>query len=287
MSSGDVGAVATAARIKLGKALRELRESQEISVLDAAGVLGCSKPKILAIEVGRHAAKADDLPELLRYYNVTGEAYDELVRLGALSRQRRPRTPGGTALPAWFQKYADLEQMAVRVKVYDESLIPGLFQTEDYARTVISANLRLSAGDVDRLVDARLARQSRLTDEVNPVQTWVVLDEAALRRRVGGTEIMRRQLAHLRELIKLPNVVIRVVPFSAGTHPAAGFPFTLLTLGADDPEVVYLEDLTRARHIDQDVDEQREYIETYDHLVEIAQPPEETDGWLDSLLREL
>ena len=167
------------------------------------------------------------------------------------------------------------------------NLIPGLLQTEEYARTMIrSGTMNGNLEDVDRKVALRMARQPALTRN-DPPMLWTVVDEAALRRRVGGTELMRSQLEHVLELSGLKNVAMQVIPFGAGAHPAMGRPFVILVFPERiDPDVVYLEDLTSAFYLE-DVDEVDRYNVFFNHLRATALSFDDSAALVTSVLKDL
>jgi hypothetical protein len=162
-------------------------------------------------------------------------------------------------LPSWFEAYVGLEEAATQMRSYQVQFIFGLLQTPDYARAVIRLDHpAASSREIDRRVSLRLARQMLLT-RPDPPNIWVVLDEAVLRRPLGGAQIMRGQLRHLLEMAERPTVTIQVIPFLAGGHAAAGGPFTILRFAEDDlPDIVYLEQLTSALYLDK-----QETIDSY------------------------
>ncbi len=162
-----------------------------------------------------------------------------------------------------------------------------LLQTADYARTIIKAGtMNGNQEDVERKVALRMARQPALT-RTEPPMLWTVVDEAALRRRVGGTELMRAQLEHVLELSGLKNVAMQVIPFGAGAHPAMGRPFVILVFPERiDTDVVYLEDLTSAFYLE-DVDEVDRYNVFFNHLRATALSFDDSAALVTSVLKEL
>lgn len=277
----------TVPKRQLGMALRQRREHLQIDRETAARVLDCSPSKIGRIEQGEVGVKASELRDLLDLYKIAGQERSDLELLGSESRKRRPRTSYGPSLPDWFRRYVSLEDGASRIKSYDIELIPGLFQTEDYAREIIAASPLPAPGDVDRLVQARMARQDRLAAE-HPPEVWAVLAEGALRQQVGGEAVMREQLRHLGDLARRDCVTLQVLPFTSGAHAATGFAFTLLRFPHADGglETVYLEDLTSARYIDDKPDEQQRYAIVWNHLTRTALPPDQSVDLLDTLVDE-
>ena len=167
-------------------------------------------------------------------------------------------------IPPWFRAYVDLESAAALIRTYEGQLVPGLLQTEDYTRAVLQgAHLDEPEEEVERRVALRMARQALLTRADGP-RLWAVVDEAALRRPVGGREVMRAQLERLVEATKLPNVTLQVLPFGAGAHPAMVGAFSVLRFGDEDlPDVVYVEHLTNALYLDK-----RDDVDQYLHVME-------------------
>ena len=260
-SAGDPAAYSggpTALRIALGSPLRRLREATGIT-RDAAGeVIRSSASKISRLELGRVSIKTRDLADLLTLYGVTGEQ----ERADVLTLAREAAKPGwwhqyGELLPGWFEFYIGLEAAASRIRCYEVQFVPGLLQTRDYARAVIeTGNPGASADEIDRRVSLRMKRQ-QLLDPQGGVKLWAVVDEAALRRRIGRPGVMEAQLDQLIELSAHPAVTLHVVPLSAGYHAAAAGAFSILRFAAPElPDVVYLEQLTSALYLDKrrDVD---------------------------------
>jgi hypothetical protein len=277
----------TVLRILLGSQLRKLRDSRGISREAAGYEIRASDSKISRMELGRVGFKERDVADLLTLYGVT----DEQERAALLSLARQANTPGwwhryGDVLPGWFQPYLGLEQAAVLIRTYELQFVPGLLQTPDYARAVILLGHRdASPDEIERRVAVRMARQERLTRPDAP-RLWAVLDEAVLRRPIGGTQVMHAQVAALIEATKLPNVTIQVMPFRAGGHAAAGGAFSLLRFPEEDlPDVVYAEQLTSAFYLDKhdDVDA---YTLAMQRLTVDAEPPERTVDILEQALRD-
>ena len=260
-SVGDLAAHSggpTALRIALGSQLRRLREANGITREAAGDVIRSSASKISRLELGRVSIKTRDLADLLTLYGVTGEQ----ERADVLTLAREAAKPGwwhqyGELLPGWFEFYIGLEAAASRIRCYEVQFVPGLLQTRDYARAVIeTGNPGASADEIDRRVSLRMKRQ-QLLDPEGGVKLWAVVDEAALRRRIGGPGVMEAQLDQLIELSAHPAVTLHVVPLSAGYHAAAAGAFSILRFAAPElPDVVYLEQLTSALYLDKrrDVD---------------------------------
>lgn len=278
----------TALRIMLGAQLRRLRENSDISTHDAGRAIRASHSKISRMELGRVGFKQRDVGDLLTLYGVT--SVEE--RRAMLSLVREANTPGwwhqfGDVLPQWFEVYIGLEQAARLIRAYEVQFVPGLLQTADYARAVIKlGHPHATAEELDRRVDMRLTRQHRLL-RADELRMWAVVDEAALRRPLGGVSAMRAQLEHLIELNLRDNVTLQVVPFHAGGHAAAGGPFSIMRFTEDSlSDVVYLEQLTSALYLERpnDVDHYRKVM---DRLCVKAQPALLTTDLLTSLLKDL
>jgi hypothetical protein len=240
------------------------------------------------MEHGRVGFKGRDVGDLLTLYGV----HDEQVRARLLAYAQQANTPGwwskyDDVLPDWFESYLGLEAAASVIRTFELQFVNGLFQTETYARAVTSlGNKTASAEELDRRVSVRLKRQDVLTSP-EPPQVWSVMDEAVLRRPVGGRGVMCDQLAHLIEVASLPRVTIQVVPFARGGHAAAGGSFTVLRFAEPEvPDIVYLEQLTSALYLDsrEDVDH---YVEVMNELSTEALTPARSAAFLSEIARAL
>jgi transcriptional regulator with XRE-family HTH domain len=236
-------------RILVGAQLRRLREAKKISLEEAGYVIRASHSKISRLETGRVRFKDRDIVDLLTHYGVTDEAEREKLRELA----NRANFPGwwrdySDVLPGWFEEYIGLEEAASQIREYEVQFVPGLLQTEDYARAVTL--LRYSnPKEVNRRVSLRMGRQAMISRS-QPPSLWVVLDEAALRRPIGGPSVMRAQLKQVIEMSQRPNVTIQIMPFKAGGHSGAGGPFSVLHFAEHDlSDIVYLEQLESALYL--------------------------------------
>jgi transcriptional regulator with XRE-family HTH domain len=288
LAIGPANGGPTVLRILLGAQLRRLRESRRISLEEAGYVIRASHSKVSRLETGRVGFKDRDIADLLTFYGVTDEAERKALR----DLASRANTPGwwhdySDVLPNWFEAYVGLEEAATQIRAYEVQFIPGLLQTGDYARAVtLLGHPSASAREIDRRVGLRLARQVVFT-RPNPPSVWVVLDEAVLRRPIGGTEVMRAQVSHLIEMAQRPNVTIQVMPFEAGGHAAAGGPFSILRFAEYDlPDVVYLEQLASALYLDkhETVDN---YLMVMDRLCVEADTPANSIKMIRALLKEI
>ncbi|WP_030450703.1 helix-turn-helix domain-containing protein [Herbidospora cretacea] len=257
----------TVLRILLGAQLRRLRRAKGISPEDAGHVIRASHAKISRLELGRVSFKERDVADLLTLYGVTNAAdRDAMINLA-----RQANTPGwwhkySDLLPSWFEMYVGLEEAASVIRAYEVQFVHGLLQTPDYARAVILlANAGAPEEEIDRRVALRMTRQARLQGP-DAVKLWTVIDEAALRRPLGGRDVMRAQIDHLLEMSEHPNITLQIVPFERGGHAAAGGPFTILRFDERElPDVVYLEQLTSALYLEK-LDEVDRYMQVMNSL---------------------
>ncbi|MFC6884599.1 MULTISPECIES: helix-turn-helix domain-containing protein [Actinomadura] len=269
----------------VGAQLRRLREAAGISIHAAGYEIRGSHSKISRIELGRVGFKERDVADLLTLYGVT----DEDVRGPLLELAEQANAPGwwqpyGDIVPGWFEPYLGLEQGADVIRVYEVQFVPALLQTEDYARALIRATYPEAPEDeIDRRVELR-TRRAGILERPSPARLWAVLDEAALRRMVGGPETMRAQIRHLIEAAERPHVSLQVLPFSSGGHAAECGPVTLLRFAEPElPDVVYLEQLASALYPDKPADIIR-YRDVMNRLGVQAEPPTATRAFLERLL---
>jgi hypothetical protein len=278
----------TVLRMILGTQLRRLREAADVTPDQAGYEIRASRSKISRMEHGRVGFKDRDVADLLTLYGIT----DEQMRVRMLASVRHANAPGwwskyGDLLPDWFEEYLGLEGAASVIRTFELQFVHGLFQTEAYARAVtLLGHKTAPAGEIDRRVSLRLKRQDIVTSP-EPPQVWSVMDEAVLRRSVGGRAVMRAQLERLAEVASLPQVTIQVVPFGGGGHAAAGGSFTILRFAEPElPDVVYIEQLTSALYLDgrEDVDHYREVM---NELSTQALTPDRTARFLAEITREI
>ena len=278
----------TVQRMLVGARLRRLRTELGLSRDEAAESIRASEWKIHRLENGQVGFKERDIIDLLRRYQVTDPA--EVADFLALAREAN--APGwwqhyGDVLPQWFRTYVDLESAASLIRTYEGQFVPGLLQTDGYMRAVVrGAHLEDSAEEVGRRVRLRMARQILLTREAPP-RLWAVVDEAALRRPVGGREVMRGQLERLVEATKLANVTLQILPFDSGAHPAMAGSFSVLRFPDRElPDVVYLEHLTSALYLNKP-DEVDQYLHVMETICVRAAPPDQTVDLLERILEDL
>jgi transcriptional regulator with XRE-family HTH domain len=256
----------TVRRKRLGIELRRLREQVGLTCEEVGQRLDCSGTRISRIETGRIGAKPGDVRELLETYGVTGPEADSLVQLAREARRKGWWHTYGQVLPPWFEAYVGLEAAATRFRDFQSMVVPGLLQTEDYARAVLRAAPNAgNAEDIDRQVALRMERQSIL-GQSNPPELWVVLSESILRVQVGGQDVMRAQLRRLIDVAERSSVTMQVLPFATAAHVQPISPFTILEFpDPADPTVVYLEHLTGSLFLENE-EEVRRYTVVFDHL---------------------
>ena len=273
----------TARRRRLAAALRQMRESKKLSCADAGQAVGWSESKVSRIETSRVGIRQPGLEKLLDLYEVAGQ---ERAGLLALCRQATHRGwwhSYADALPAWVEEFVGLEDGARSKLIYENQLVPGLMQTGQYAAAVTrAARPWVDEDEVERQVAARRTRQALLT-MADPLQVWAVLDEAVLRRRVGGTATMRAQLHRLGEIAAFPNVTLQVLPFDAGAHASMGTSFDLLQFSEPgDSAIVYIEDHTSSQYLETLGDIER-YTLVFDHLRASAFSPQRSADFIEQV----
>ena len=261
----------TVRRRELGALLRRLRNEKGLTVEQVAEQLLCSPSKMSRMETGHSAPSLRDIRDLCGLYGVTDEA--ERNRMMWLAREGK-RQGWWQPYDLPYSTYVGLEAEATSIRTFQPSVVPGLLQTEEYARAVHDAAepessiTELTPDVVEQRVKARLRRQ-RLLTEVNPLGFWAVLDEAVLHRVVGGPKTMEIQLGHIVELAALQNVTIQIVSYSAGAHPAPGSMFNILTFGTAVADVVYVEGLAGWIYIERPEDVSR-YSRVFSRLCDMA-----------------
>jgi len=277
----------TVSRIVLGTQLRRLREAAGITREEAGHAIRASHAKISRLELGRVGFKERDVVDLLTLYGVT----DEAQRADVLELMRQANTKvwwqqHSDLLPNWFETYLRLEQVAKVIRTYQLQFVPGLLQSEEYARAVIGHGHSRSTDELDRRVQLRMERQQMLHQPEAP-HLWAVIDEAALTRPFGPTRVMRDQLRYLLEASAAPNIHVQVLPFRSGAHAAAGGSFSILRFAEPDlPDVVYLEQLTSAVYLDKRSDVE-DYVMIMERVSVQAETPTRSASTLRRLLSEI
>ncbi|MFB7946534.1 helix-turn-helix domain-containing protein [Kitasatospora phosalacinea] len=286
MTTVQPGGGSMVRRILLGSQLRRLREGCAITREDAGYAIRASESKISRMELGRVSFKERDVADLLSLYGLsTGPDREALLALVREANKSGWWHSYNDVLPNWFQTYIGLEEAAALIRTYEVQFVPGLLQCEEYARAIFAQNRpALDEEEIGRRVALRTRRQKLLTEGRGP-KLWAVIDEAALRRPVGGPEVMRAQLEHLVELAGYPSVVVQVMPFRFGAHAGESGAFSVLRFPEQDlPDVVYVEQLTSALYLDKrdDVDE---YLQVMERLCVDSLTPQQTLDLLHSILK--
>jgi transcriptional regulator with XRE-family HTH domain len=279
----------TVRRRRLGFELRRLREAAGLKLDQVAGRLDLALSTLSRIETGKAPCRSTYAAAMLEIYGVTDPAQREMLIDMARQGQRRDWWDQyGNVLPTGFGTYVGLEAEAATLRVFEAQLVHGLLQTADYARALLRAGDRkASAEHIDRFTELRMKRQEVLERADDPLELWVILDEAVLRRPVGGRKVMRAQLGRLAEASELPNVTLQVLPFSQGAHPALDGPFGILEFpgggpGLMDPGVVYIESPAGNIYLEKDR-QVRLWAEVFDQLRAQALSPDESREFINTV----
>lgn len=243
--AGRKGAQISIVRRKwIGAQLRDMRNARKLDAKDVAAEMDCSEAKITRMETAQSPLYARDVRDLLELYKAPQPQRDEIMGLLKDSDKADWFDQYEGALPKKYKALVEYESQAKRQQEYGISVLPGLCQTESYAREIIRKSLLgATREDIEVRVEVRMKRQAILTRSKDPIRLRAVIDQAALLREVGGPAVMQQQLKHLRELCDLPNVTLQVHPFSAGASPCPSGQFMLLEFppGAGMTEICYLE----------------------------------------------
>jgi transcriptional regulator with XRE-family HTH domain len=276
----------TIARWQLGRQIKAAREAAGITQIEIAGVLGCSESKIYKIEAGDVGINRGDLIVMLDRYGITNEQR----RATIFDLQQQGKQRGWWAkygqLPSNYSMYVGLEGAAIEVKNFELAVVPGLLQTEDYARAITSAAWPGQEEEVRRRVELRMARQACLTEDP-PLKFWAIVDEGVLHRRTGGLDIMRAQLRHLVEMSKRPNIELQVLPFSEGWHPGTVGSFSILEFPEDvHSPVAYVVSQAGDAYLERE-DDMRRVTLTYTHLHAAALSASKSRDLIAAIARDL
>ncbi len=279
----------TVRRRRLRYELRRLRAEHGLTIEQVQERSGgdIKAPSISRWENGERSVRPTDLRLLLDIYDVQGERRETLLTLSRQAKERGWWQSYGSAIPEWFQVYVGLEAEASSVRIYESELVHGLLQTSDYYRAFLrAAPAAVDQGEAERKIEVRLARQERLTGD-DPPEYWAVLNEAVIRRVVGGAEVMRAQLGRIAGLSELPHVNVQVLPFSAGVHPAMDGSFEILGFpDPADPDVVYLENQAGSLYLEEEPEIDR-YARMFNHLIAKALDPDESRRMIARVARDL
>ncbi|WP_030727722.1 helix-turn-helix domain-containing protein [Streptomyces sp. NRRL F-2890] len=255
----------TVPRRQLGRYLRDLRGQARLTVRAAARALEWSEPKLWRIETGQTSLRSLDAKAMCEIYGADAEMTEILMGLAKETKSRGWWHAYGDVVPDTFDLYIGLEEAADRIDWYEPELVPGLLQTEDYARAVMRThNPAATPEEIDKRVTLRKARQMLLTRVVAAPTLRIAINEAVLRRPVGGNRLMAEQVARIGEASELPNVALRVVRFSAGMHMGAlTGQFTILRFPGNgegketEPPTVYADGFTGDLYLDKPAEVER------------------------------
>jgi transcriptional regulator with XRE-family HTH domain len=266
-------------RRMLAANLRRLRIATGMTIHQVAAAIEVSTSKLSRIETGTVGASPRDVRDLLGLYGIGGEQRDELLRAAREAREKGWWHAYSDVLPS-NSLYVGMEAAAARIRTYEALLVPGLLQTAAYARAAIRVlHPTLRPFEVDRWVELRQVRQALLARD-NPPVVSAIVDEAVLRRPVGGRSVMREQLRRLVDDGARDAVTLRVLPFEAGEHAAMYGPFTILGFqDPDQPDVVYLENLARELCLER-AEELLRYSEAFNRLQALALDPDTSTAFL-------
>lgn len=292
MTEGTTGS--TVPRRQLGRYLRDLRGKARLTVKAAAIALEWSEAKIWRIETGQTSMRSLDVEQMCRVYGAPADLTESLMQLAKETKARGWWLSYGDVINEGFDVYIGLEEAAARLGWYEAERVPGLLQTADYARTLIHRdNPHVEDDEVERRVQLRTARQNLLSRVTNPPGLNVVLNEAVIRRPVGGRDVMADQLDRLVEANTLPNVSVRVMRFSTGLHYGLmSGPFVLLEFPTtangqpSEPPTVYVDSFTGALFSDKPGEVSR-YSSAFEDIWKAADNEVKSSKFIREVAREL
>ncbi|MEU6280565.1 helix-turn-helix transcriptional regulator [Streptomyces sp. NPDC047028] len=278
----------TVGQVVLGRRLLDLRERAGLKREEAARILRVAPATVRRMEMAEVSFKIPYLQLLLKAYGIPDDEAELFVQLADEANKPGWWQRFHDILPGWFSMYVSLEGAASLIRSYEPHFVPGLLQTEDYARGVLRSGAvgQTSPEDIERHVALRMQRQDLLTRTDAP-RFWAVLDETVLRRPVGGPEVMRAQIDKLLDATRLPNVTLQIAPFASGPHPGTYGPFVLFRFAMSElPDMVYSEYLTGAVYLDAR-SEVATHLEVMDRMAAQAATAQRTKEILRDLRKEL
>ena len=271
-------------RRRVREALRRGREGAGLTQREAANELDWSMSKLVRIEAGSVGVSITDLRAMLALYSIDNDdQVNELIEMARASKERPWFSKYEKVLSPAFAQYLGYESSASVIRGFQPLTVPGLLQTDDYARAVIEAS---RVDQVDERVELRTTRQELLERKDRP-EIYYVLDEAALHRNVGGMAVMRSQLRHLRDLTKEPRLSVRIVPFSAGAHASMKGSFTILEFADWDEDVLYLETAGGSVTSREDQKLIADYRENFELLTEMALEDQDSIALIEAQINKL
>lgn len=277
----------TVRRRRLARELRQLRAEKGLTIGEVGQATDISAATVQRYETERGAVKPAYVRAILDFYGTPDKVRDALVDIARSSRQKGWWAAYGDVIRSDFEEYVGLEAEAATLRAYDTHLVHGLLQTEEYARALLTAVRPAdTAANVDRLVALRMQRQA-LLDRRPRFSLWAILDEAVLRRPVGGPEVMQQQLRHLAKAAELPNVTLQVMPFGQGAHPGLDGAFSIMEFPRrTDPDVVYIDGPAGNLYVEQEKDVQW-FTLVFEHLRANAPSPVRSAELIEAITREL
>jgi transcriptional regulator with XRE-family HTH domain len=252
---------------RLRSELRRAREAAGMTQRDVAAAMDWSASKLIRIETGAVNISTNDLRALLSHYGADQDRIDALVEVARAAREQPRWSLYKNVAEPEYIAFLGYESSASVIRNFEPILVPGLLQTEEYAREALKMTTDEEPDNVDALVDLRMQRQELLVREASPPGLHFIMDEAVIRRLVGGQDVMRRQLRHLRELANYPNVTIRIVPFGQGLYPRFRIPYVLFEFpDPEDEAVLYVENPLGQLIIRENTPEERGRVTPTDYL---------------------
>jgi transcriptional regulator with XRE-family HTH domain len=277
----------TVRRRRLGSELRRLREARTIKLEEVAEQLGVAASTLSRIETGKAPTRTAYLNSMLDMYGVTDPGQRQvLVDMAREGHRKGWWAAWERVLPTGFDVYVGLEAEASSLRAFESLVVHGLVQTEEYARSVMTTVRRkLGSEEIEALVALRMQRQDAILRPADPVDLWLILDEAVIRRTMGPPDLMRRQLTHLAESSLRPNVTLQVLPFCSGPHPSLNGPFCIIEFPERfDPDVVYTEGVHGQAYLERERDV-RSCAEAFDLLRAAALSPADSTDLISGLAR--
>ena len=280
----------TVRRRRLGTELRRLREAHSLKLEEVADKLGLAASTLSRIETGKAPTRTAYLSAMLDLYSVDDPGQRQiLVDMAREGHRKGWWAAWDDVLPTGFDVYVGLEGEAASLRAYESQVVHGLLQTEAYAREVMTTVRRRQTPDqIERLVQLRMQRQEIIVPgRAGPIELWLILDEAVIRRVMGSPELMRAQLNHLADASQWPNVTLQVLSFSSGLHPALNGPFAIIEFPERfDPDVVYTEGVGGQDYLERERDV-RARAEAFDLLRAAALSPADSTDLIGALAREI
>jgi len=272
---------------RLAAELRRLREESQLTREDVTQRTGINEATLYRIETAKVRPQRRTLIGLLDLYEMVDPQRSEILALSKQADEQGWLRPYHADLPDQYTAYISFEAEARSVRNYESLFVPGLLQTEDYTRAMTKGvSPTATTKEVDQRVQARMERQGVLAKE-RPLELWAIVDEAALRRTVGGPKVMAAQLNHLLAMTEQPLVTLQVIPFGAGAHPGMPGSFVLMDFpDPDDPLIVYIDSMAGDLFLEAEADIRR-YNEIFDHLRAQAKSPADSRALIATLVREI